>query len=133
MEFTEHVGRNYQPYYLPAFRKAALVFVTHSNWGGWHHVEVHDDAWWQMRWEAAGFIYSDYLTQQARKIAVRDQHLKDLTLNMDQDHLYFVGQHIYLNIQVFINPMVSEEQSNCASHEYVLLCDHDLTCFTHIL
>mmetsp|Transcript_2289 Transcript_2289/g.4077 ORF Transcript_2289/g.4077 Transcript_2289/m.4077 type:complete len:246 (-) Transcript_2289:30-767(-) len=36
VEFTEHVGRNYQPNYLTAFRKAALVFVTHSNWGGWH-------------------------------------------------------------------------------------------------
>lgn len=38
VEFTEHVGRNYQPNYLTAFRKAALIFVTHSNWGGWHHV-----------------------------------------------------------------------------------------------
>ena len=41
VEFTEHVGRNYQPNYITAFRKAALIFVTHSNWGGWHHVEVH--------------------------------------------------------------------------------------------
>ncbi len=40
VEFTEHVGRNYQPNYITAFRKAALIFVTHSNWGGWHHVEV---------------------------------------------------------------------------------------------
>ena len=38
---TEHVGRNYQPNYVTAFRKAALIFVSHSNWGGWHHVEVH--------------------------------------------------------------------------------------------
>ena len=42
VEFTEHVGRNYQPNYITAFRKAALIFVTHSNWGGWHHVEVHE-------------------------------------------------------------------------------------------
>lgn len=40
VEFTEHVGRNYQPNYLTAFRKAALVFVTHSNWGGWHHGKI---------------------------------------------------------------------------------------------
>jgi hypothetical protein len=41
VEFTEHVGRNYQPNYITAFRKAALIFVSHSLWGGWHHVEVH--------------------------------------------------------------------------------------------
>ncbi len=40
VEFTEHVGRNFQPNYLTAFRKAALIFVTHSNWGGWHHVSL---------------------------------------------------------------------------------------------
>ena len=40
VEFTEHVGRNFQPNYLTSFRKGALIFVTHSNWGGWHHVSV---------------------------------------------------------------------------------------------
>lgn len=78
VEFTEHVGRNYQPNYMTAFRKAALVFVTHSNWGGWHHVEVHDDDWWRIRWEAAGFVYSEYLTNAARTQALLDQHTKDL-------------------------------------------------------
>ena len=107
VEFTEHVGRNFQPNYITAFRKAALIFVTHSNWGGWHHVEVHDDDWWRMRWEAAGFVYSEGLTMASRKIASRDQGLKDLTLDMERDKLYFVAQHIVLNVQVFINPMVS--------------------------
>jgi hypothetical protein len=32
VEFLEHVGRNFHHNYLPAFRKAALLFVTHSNW-----------------------------------------------------------------------------------------------------
>ncbi|KAL7530607.1 hypothetical protein ACHAXR_003590 [Thalassiosira sp. AJA248-18] len=107
VEFTEHVGRNFQPNYLTAFRKAALVFVTHSMWGGWHHVEVHDDDWWRVRWEAAGFVYSQHLTSTARNIATKDQSLKNMTLDMKPDHLYFVGQHIYLNVQVFINPMVA--------------------------
>ena len=35
VEFLEHVGRNYQENYLPAFKKAAFLFVTHSEWGGW--------------------------------------------------------------------------------------------------
>jgi len=33
VEFLEHAGRNYQHNYWRAFRKAALIFVTHSNWG----------------------------------------------------------------------------------------------------
>ena len=76
VEFTEHVGRNFQPNYLTAFRSAALIFVTHSNWGGWHHVEVHDDDWWKMRWEAAGLVYSAELTADARKLAGSDKHFK---------------------------------------------------------
>ena len=32
VEFTEHVGRNYMQNYYTAFHKAALIFVTHSNW-----------------------------------------------------------------------------------------------------
>ena len=35
VEFLEHVGRNFHQNYIPAFRKAALIFVTHSQWGGW--------------------------------------------------------------------------------------------------
>jgi len=45
VEFLEHVGRNYHHNYFSAFRKSALIFATHSNWGGWHHVEVHNDDW----------------------------------------------------------------------------------------
>ena len=46
VEFTEHVGRQYMHNYLPIFDSAALIFVSHSHWGGWHHVEVHDNDWW---------------------------------------------------------------------------------------
>lgn len=35
VEFLEHVGRNFQHNYIQAFRKAALIFVSHSQWGGW--------------------------------------------------------------------------------------------------
>jgi hypothetical protein len=45
VEFLEHVGRNFHQNYFAAFRKSALIFATHSRWGGWHHVEVHDDMW----------------------------------------------------------------------------------------
>ena len=45
VEFLEHVGRNFHQNYFSVFRKSALIFATHSRWGGWHHVEVHDDKW----------------------------------------------------------------------------------------
>ena len=43
VEFLEHVGRHFSKNYMPIFRRSALAFVTHSTWGGWHHVEVHNE------------------------------------------------------------------------------------------
>lgn len=107
VEFSEHVGRNFQPNYLTAFRKAALVFVTHSHWGGWHHVEVHKDEWWQVRFEAAGLIYSNVLTKQMRDKAREDKGVNNLLPSMDRERVYSTGQHLYTSLQVFINPMVA--------------------------
>jgi hypothetical protein len=39
VEFLEHVGVQYQYNYIQSFRKAALLFVTSSRNGGWHHTE----------------------------------------------------------------------------------------------
>ena len=47
VEFSEHVQRQHITNYAKVLQKAAVVFVTHSNWGGWHHAEVHDDRWWR--------------------------------------------------------------------------------------
>lgn len=103
VEFTEHVGRNFQPNYLASWRKAALIFMTHSKWGGWHHVEVHSSEWWIVRMEAMGFRYSDILTKEIRK-KVDDDHLReDLTDKMKKG----IGQHIWGSMLVFINPLVS--------------------------
>lgn len=35
VEFLEHVGRNFHYNYVQIFRKSALIFVSHSQWGGW--------------------------------------------------------------------------------------------------
>ena len=40
VEFLEHVNLQFQFNYITAFRKAALLFVTSSRNGGWHHTEV---------------------------------------------------------------------------------------------
>jgi SAM-dependent methyltransferase len=66
VEFLEHVGRPYMQNYLPIFKKAALLFVTSSGWGGWHHVEVHPHSWWRHRFEAQGFVFSEELTLKVR-------------------------------------------------------------------
>jgi SAM-dependent methyltransferase len=66
VEFLEHVARPYMNNYLPIFKKSALLFVTSSAWGGWHHVEVHEEWWWISRMTAAGFLYSPELTDLVR-------------------------------------------------------------------
>jgi len=86
VEFLEHVGRNYFRNYFPILKKAAVLFLTHSTWGGWHHVEVHDDTWWKSRLEGHGFVYSQDLTQRARSFQVRG--------------------HIRRSMMVFLNPAV---------------------------
>ena len=110
MEFTEHVGRNFQPNYLTAFQKAGIIFMTHSLWGGerlamliletrslrknsschsatadpkgWHHVEVHDKEWWIVRMQSMGFVYAESLTNKLKKIAREDKDRRDLVAQM---------------------------------------------------
>eukprot|EP00986_Skeletonema_menzelii_P014394 scaffold9509_cov146-Skeletonema_menzelii.AAC.4 len=99
VEFTEHVGRNFQLNYFTSFRKAALIFMTHSHWGGWHHVEVHQNEWWIERMEMMGFVYSSSLTEAMHKKARSDMNRKDLLEDMKTK-----GKDSY---HVFINPMVA--------------------------
>ena len=68
-EFLEHVSRKYMKNYMPLFAKSALVMVSASGWGGWHHVEVHDQKWWIGRFLARGFIFSKPLTEWVRSHA----------------------------------------------------------------
>ena len=107
VEFLEHVGRNFQHNYFTAFRKAALIFVTHSNWGGWHHVEVHDEKWWKARMEMMGFVYSDELTKEMAGYASQDKARTDIIPAMEDGKSYSVGQHLWSTLQVFINPLVA--------------------------
>ena len=81
--------------YIPALHKAALLFVTSSAWGGWHHVEVHEEWWWRNRMEAQGFKYSMDLTQLARQQA-------ENAATSETD-----AQHLRYRLLVFINPRVA--------------------------
>jgi Methyltransferase domain len=104
VEFLEHVGRYYHHHYFPAFQKAALIFATHSYWGGWHHVEVHDDDYWQIKFASYGFIYSDYLTKRMRNLASREakSHIQSLI-----GPFPLRAAHVYRSVQVYINPIVA--------------------------
>lgn len=105
VEVLEHIGRNFQKNYLPAFKKAAFIFASHSQWGGWHHTEVHDDEWWINRFQMYGFVYSPELTERVRK-AARDENRKNIKLPHDESHNYN-AQHVWLSMMVFINPPVA--------------------------
>lgn len=69
VEFLEHVGVQYHFNYITTFRKAALIFVTSSRWGGWHHVEVHQDDWWIQKYQSYGLIYDATLTEAVRNVS----------------------------------------------------------------
>mmetsp|Transcript_25625 Transcript_25625/g.59520 ORF Transcript_25625/g.59520 Transcript_25625/m.59520 type:complete len:255 (+) Transcript_25625:3-767(+) len=110
VEFLEHVGRNFHQNYLPTFRKAALIFATHSNWGGWHHVEVHRDDWWIAKMEMYGFRYHEKWTNHVRTLA-RTEKEKDGKA-VKEEHLApndkpYNAQHVWLTMMVFVNPTVA--------------------------
>ncbi|KAG7346399.1 methyltransferase domain containing protein [Nitzschia inconspicua] len=101
VELLEHVGRNFHANLMPAFRQAAFLYVTHSIWGGWHHVEVHSSDWWIARFQSFGFVYNEYLTNQIKEADA--SHRGDLAPNGKAYH----AQHIWTHMLVVINPAVA--------------------------
>jgi hypothetical protein len=101
VELLEHIGRNFHENLMPTMRLAAFLYVTHSTWGGWHHVEVHREEWWIARFQSFGFVYSDYLTLQVRDAA------RQARLSSSPNNSTYVAQHIWLHMLVFINPTVA--------------------------
>jgi hypothetical protein len=75
--------------------------MTHSFWGGWHHVEVHEDLWWILKMTAMGFVYSEDLTKQIRSKGKEDRYL-DFTnpRNESDKKSFFTGQHIGMSMLV---------------------------------
>jgi hypothetical protein len=105
VEFLEHVGRNFHHNYLPIFRKSALIFATHSIWGGWHHVEVHPPNWWISKMSMYGFLYDDVLTKTYRNIALKEANANIPSIIVEEKS--FNAQHVFSNLLVFINPAVA--------------------------
>lgn len=103
VEFLEHVGRNFHQNYLPAFRKAGLIFASHSVWGGWHHVEVHDHTWWIEKMSMYGFIYHHDFSMQVRQLARLEKKGNIPAPNGET----YKPHHIWSTMQVFVNPSVT--------------------------
>jgi Methyltransferase domain len=101
VELLEHVSRNFHTNLMPTFRSAALVYATHSHWGGWHHVEIHSTDWWIARFQSYGFVYSQYLTDEIRGAAI--SHKDDPTPNGGT----YSATHLWSTMMVFINPTVA--------------------------
>jgi len=108
VEFTEHIARNYINNYMPIWKKSAIIFATHSYWGGWHHVEVHGDWWWKARFQGHGLVYSKELTLLAQAMS---------TLSTDNS-----GMHFHNSLQVYLNPEVMA----LPEHEHLI---GELGCF----
>lgn len=104
VELIEHIGRNFQKNYLTAFKKAAFIFVTHSNWGGWHHTEVHNDLWWISRFQMYGFVYSEKLTEKVKTVARKE---RQNGIPFPVYNKTYNPQHISNTMMVFINPAVA--------------------------
>jgi len=104
VEFLEHVNVHNHYNYISTFRKAAILLVTSSRWGGWHHVEVHQDDWWIRKYEAYGFKYDPILTKEIRQVAAAENKKGALFPPTNQK---YNPQHIFVSMKVFINPVVA--------------------------
>lgn len=103
VEFLEHVNLQFHFNYIQSFRKAALIFVTSSRWGGWHHTEVHPDQWWIRKYEAYGFRYSESLTNEIREVARQESVSKIVAPNGE----FYNPVYLYSSLKVFVNPVVA--------------------------
>lgn len=103
VEFLEHVSRQYHFNYMSTFRKAALIFVTSSRWGGWHHVEIHPDEWWIRKIELYGFKYEPELTEQGRQWSQKILGNFKIAPNGQA----YRGNHVNRSLKVFSNPRVA--------------------------
>ena len=103
VELLEHISRNFAVNYLAAFKKAAIIFVTHSTWGGWHHTEVHSADYWIGKFELYGFRYSESLTNRVRdKARTESDSKRTFPTGGTYD-----AQHLSSRMLVFINPDVA--------------------------
>ena len=102
VEFLEHVNLQFHYNYISTFRKAAILMVTSSNWGGWHHVEVHDTTWWIRKYESYGFRFDQALTDEIKHVASIEKGSGE---TFPPNGKAYNAQHVWTTMMVFINPV----------------------------
>lgn len=107
VEFVEHVPRHYIRNYMSTFQQCALLFVSRSQWGGWSHVEIHQEWWWISRFRVHSFVFDRELTEIIRSHAEADKRASDKTLSKENQVKNQLGQHIRATMMVFVNPKVN--------------------------
>merc|ERR1712071_272478 len=122
IEVIEHITRNFHQNLMYTFKKGAMIFITYSRWGGWHHTEVHSEQWWKERMLMHGFLYSDSLTERLRDKASKEA--RDNVPFPTGDGNYR-AQHLFMNLLVFINPQVASRPE----HAHLLA---EAGCFVHL-
>ena len=92
---------------MPTFQQCALLFVSRSQWGGWSHVEIHQEWWWISRFRVQNFVFDRELTEIIRNHADADKRASDKTLSKENQVKNQLGQHIRATMMVFVNPKVN--------------------------
>jgi len=110
IEFLEHVGTEHMANYMAAFKKARIVFVSHSIWGGWHHVTVKKRYWWIEAFRDYGFEYMPEMSEQMQDQAGHKQRF----FPKGKRHSYFHNNGlVFRNMDIpwkhKLHPWVKEE------------------------
>ena len=69
VEFVEHVYEKYIPEYITSFQACKVMVITYApvGWGGHHHVNELDEAYWIRTMASYKFRYDEALTKLTRK------------------------------------------------------------------
>ena len=113
VEFLEHIDKKYIANYMATFKKAKYLFVSHSVLGGYHHVNIQNDAYWIDLFQSYGFIHSSLLTEKARDQCPMDP--KELKYTYPKEHLkqsgYRRGSYFHYTGLVFMNQLLQGQMT----------------------
>lgn len=73
-EFVEHIDEEFVHNIVPTLRSGKIVLMTHAfpGQGGHHHVNCREAEYWKGFMTAAGFMFSQGLTDKTREIAAKN-------------------------------------------------------------
>lgn len=71
-EFVEHVDEPYVRNFLPDLTRGERLLMTHAlpGQGGFHHVNLQEDAYWVELVESAGMVYDKDTTEELRVLCM---------------------------------------------------------------